>query len=72
MGCSVGGVRCSVGGGQNVVVDGTTEDTEYTEGDGVFWEGEVPSEPRHFCGSGFVFFLTTDEHRWARIWGKAI
>jgi hypothetical protein len=51
MGCSVGGVRCSVGGGQNVVVDGTTEDAEYTEGDGVFWEGEVPSEPRDFCGS---------------------
>jgi hypothetical protein len=37
-------------------MDWTTEDTEYTEGDGVFWEGEVPSEPRDFFGSRVAFF----------------
>ena len=38
-------------------MDGTTEDTEDTEGDRAFFgEGEVPPEPQRSCVSGVVFF----------------
>jgi hypothetical protein len=37
----------------------------------VFGEGEVPSEPQHFCVWDSRF-STTDKHRWARIIGDLL
>ena len=55
------------GWGWDSAVAWNTEHVEYTEGDGVFWEGEVPSEPR--CCWVLRYTLVFFNHGWTRMEG---